>query len=118
MGTRSSNRPPEAANRFNRGCSLALRLFRLCKFDPVAGRQPHGRGHDHVEDRMQCIGCPQSINLGRASRRLEREILDPMYEFQRSHFMFPDSLPEIYRLHSPSGIINELYHVKHLRRVF
>jgi Calcineurin-like phosphoesterase len=102
-------------NRFSRGsqfghldfaafCELAARLGR-----PVTHMV---RGHDHVEDRYAihpAYAQHPVLTTVALSRRLPREAFGPRRRVPTLARYVEGALPQVYRMHIPDGLIDELY---------
>jgi hypothetical protein len=70
------------------------------------------RGHDHVDERYEIYPAyarTPVLTTVALSRRLERELFGPFVRVPTIARWIPGSLPQVYRLHIPEGLVRECY---------
>lgn len=102
-------------NRFSRGSQFGYEDFAdFCLLTAKLGRPVTHmvRGHDHAEERYAIFPAYHAhpvLTTVALSRRLSREQFGP-YERTPTLARFVEgSLPQVYRLHVPGDLINEMY---------
>jgi hypothetical protein len=70
------------------------------------------RGHDHVEDRyaiQPAFAKHPVLTTVALSRRLPRETFGPRRRVSTLARYIEGALPQVYRMHIPDGLIDEMY---------
>lgn len=102
-------------NRTSRGCEYGYQDFEaFCELATRLGRPVERmiRGHDHIEERFAvppAYAKNPVLTINTLSHRLPREIFG---EYERVPVIarhLSGELPEVYRLHVPPELINQLY---------
>ena len=102
-------------NRFSRGSQFGYEDFAdFCALTAKLGRPVTHmvRGHDHVEERYAihaAYGDHPVLTTVALSRRLNREQFGPYERAPTLARFVARSLPQVYQLHIPDDIINEMY---------
>jgi len=102
-------------NRFSHGSQFGYEDFAaFCALSAQLGRPVTHlvRGHDHVEERYAIYPAYQAhpvLTTVALSRRLPRERFGPYERAPTLARFVPDALPQVYRLHIPASIINEVF---------
>jgi Calcineurin-like phosphoesterase len=102
-------------NRFSRGSQFGHQDFAaFCELGARLGRPVTHmvRGHDHVEDRYAvhpAYALHPVLTTVALSRRLPREAFGPRRRVPTLARYVEGALPQVYRMHIPDGLIDELY---------
>jgi hypothetical protein len=102
-------------NRTSRGSQFGYEDFAaFCSLSSALGRPVTHmvRGHDHVEERYEIYPAYAStpvLTTVALSRRLVRELFGPFVRVPTVARWIPGSLPQVYRLHIPEGLVREYY---------
>ena len=102
-------------NRFSRGSQFGYEDFAaFCSLSTRLGRpiMRMVRGHDHVEERYAAYPAYRAhpvLTTVALSRRLSRESFGPYERVPTIAQFVEGTLPWVYRLHIPAGIIREVY---------
>jgi Calcineurin-like phosphoesterase len=102
-------------NRFTRGSQFGYEDFAaFCSLASGLGRPVTHmvRGHDHVEQRYAiypAYGATPILTTNALSRRLSREMFGPYERTPTVALYVEGALPQVFRLHVPTGLIRELY---------
>jgi hypothetical protein len=102
-------------NRFSRGSQFGHQDFAaFCELGARLGRPVTHmvRGHDHVEDRYAvppAYALHPVLTTVALSRRLPREAFGPRRRVPTLARYVEGSLPLVYRMHIPDGLIDEMY---------
>ncbi|WP_375457741.1 metallophosphoesterase [uncultured Enterovirga sp.] len=102
-------------NRYSRGSQFGREDFAaFCALSTSLGRRVDRlvRGHDHVENRYAVYAIDPAhpiLTTVALSRRLPRESFGPYARVPTLARIVPDALPQVYRLHIPPPIIEEVY---------
>jgi hypothetical protein len=102
-------------NRFTRGSQFGYEDFAaFCSLASGLGRPVTHmvRGHDHVEQRYTiypAYGATPILTTNALSRRLSREMFGPYERTPTVALYVEGALPQVFRLHVPTGLIRELY---------
>jgi hypothetical protein len=102
-------------NRFSRGSQFGYEDFAdFCALSAKLGRPVTHmvRGHDHPDDRYAIYPAYQAhplITTVALSRRLPRERFGPYERAPTLVRVLPGSLPQVYQLHLPAALINEVF---------
>jgi hypothetical protein len=102
-------------NRFSRGSQFGYQDFAaFCELCTRLGRPVTHmvRGHDHVEDRyaiQPAYAKHPVLTTVALSRRLPREAFEPRRRVPTLARYIEGALPQVYRMHIPDGLIDEMY---------
>jgi hypothetical protein len=102
-------------NRFSRGSQYGYEDFAaFCELSARLGRPiTHMvRGHDHVEERYAIYPAYKiypMLTTVALSRRLPREAFGPPDRVPTLARVIEGSLPQVYRIQIPAGMVNEVY---------
>jgi len=102
-------------NRFSRGSQFGFEDFAdFCALSAQLGRPVTHfvRGHDHVEERYAVYPAYEAhpvLTTVALARRLPRESFGPYERAPTLARFIPGTLPQVYQLQIPSGIINEVF---------
>ena len=102
-------------NRFSRGSQFGHQDFAaFCELSARLGRPVTHmvRGHDHVEDRyaiQPAYAKHPVLTTVALSRRLPREAFGPRRRVPTLARYIEGALPQVYRMHIPDGLIDEMY---------
>ena len=102
-------------NRFSRGSQFGYQDFAaFCELGARLGRPVTHmvRGHDHVEDRyaiQPAYAKHPVLTTVALSRRLPREAFGPRRRVPTLARYIEGALPQVYRMHIPDGLIDEMY---------
>jgi hypothetical protein len=102
-------------NRFSRGSQFGYEDFAaFCELGARLGRPVTHmvRGHDHVEDRyaiQPAYAKHPVLTTVALSRRLPREAFGPRRRVPTLARYIEGALPQVYRMHIPDGLIDEMY---------
>jgi len=102
-------------NRFSRGSQFGYEDFAdFCALSARLGRPvTHmARGHDHVEERYAIYPAYNAhplLTTVALSRRLNRERFGPYERAPTLARVVAASLPQVYQLHPPAGLIEEVF---------
>ncbi len=102
-------------NRFSHGSQFGYEDFAdFCALSAQLGRPVSHfvRGHDHVEERYAIYPAYQAhpvLTTVALSRRLPRERFGPYERMPTIARFIPGALPQVYQLHIPESIINEVF---------